>query len=317
VVVGYPLPGWRTTTQLATDTFLAALRRAATLPSVGFAGNQIPDSHRSPNQLNSLEFDLDQREVPSTHRYLTHVISIECVSLDTAQHGFDEALPLRNLKRKKPTMNSENYFAPIAALDLTSIKAKLMNKESGEGWSLSYADTVEFEYRRFLYLVKRFPSEPVAPRFDVDVFWHYHILDTKKYAADCEQIYGYFLHHCPSIRRQGEDEIVQDLRGKRMRELYEAIFGEPSIRPQESSPTTGSSATTAWCMPAMAENAWCVPATVKAAWCMPATQRTAWCMPAVQNTAWCMPATPGTAGPGLVSLNMGYGHSTKVRQAAL
>jgi hypothetical protein len=212
-------------------------------------------------------------------------------------------------------MNSENYFAPIAALDLAPIKAKLMHKDSGEGWSLSYADSVEFEYRRFLYLVKRFPSEPVAPLFDVDVFWHYHILDTRKYAADCDQIYGYFLHHCPSSGALGEDETVHDRRGARMHELYEAIFGDRCIPPQESNAVTGSPATTAWCAPAAVKAAWCIPTAQKTAWCMPAVQKTAWCMPDVQKTAWCMPATPGMAGPGLVSSNPAYGQSSAVRQA--
>lgn len=213
-------------------------------------------------------------------------------------------------------MNLENDFAPIAALDLTPIKAKLTQKDLGEGWSLSYADTVEFEYRRFLYLIKRFPSETVAPLFDVDVFWHYHILDTRKYAVDCEQIFGYFLHHCPSSGTQGEDETVRDRSGARMQELYEATFGELYIRPQESNPITGSSATSAWCTPATTKNAWSTPATAKAAWCTPAVQTTAWCTPAVQKTAWCTPATPRTARPGLVSPNMGQGHSNGVRQEA-
>jgi hypothetical protein len=124
-------------------------------------------------------------------------------------------------------MNSQHYFAPIAALDLDPIKVKLMHKESGEGWSLSYADAMEFEYRRFLYLVKLFPNEQAAPLFDVDVFWHYHILDTMKYAADCEAVFGYFLHHFPYVGLRGEEDVKAHHRvGERMRELYEQTYGE-------------------------------------------------------------------------------------------
>ena len=131
-------------------------------------------------------------------------------------------------------MNSENQFAPIAALDLDPIKVKLMHEESGEGWSLAYADAVEFEYRRFLYLVKQFPNEQAAPLFDVDVFWHYHILDTMKYAADCEAVFGYFLHHFPYVGLRGEDDLEAHRRvGERMRELYEQTYGEGYIRPEE------------------------------------------------------------------------------------
>jgi hypothetical protein len=128
-------------------------------------------------------------------------------------------------------MNSQDQFAPIAALDLGPIKVKLVHKESGEGWSRAYADAVEFEYRRFLYLVKKFPHEHAAPLFDVDVFWHYHILDTMKYAADCEAVFGYFLHHFPYVE---EDLEAHQQVGERMRELYERTYGKEYIRQDEA-----------------------------------------------------------------------------------
>jgi hypothetical protein len=122
-------------------------------------------------------------------------------------------------------------FATIASLDLDPIKVKLMHEESGEAWSLEQANAVEFEYRRFLYLMKKFPNEPTAPRFDVDIFWHYHILDTMKYAVDCDTVFGYFLHHFPYVGLRGEADLEAHHEvGERMRELYEETFGEPYIR---------------------------------------------------------------------------------------
>jgi hypothetical protein len=124
-------------------------------------------------------------------------------------------------------MISAESFQAIADLDLEPIKVKLMHEASGEGWSLQKANAVEFEYRRFLYLMKTFPHEQTAPLVDVDTFWHYHILDTMKYAADCEAVFGYFLHHFPYIGLRGEeDEEVHHRVGDRMKELYEATFGE-------------------------------------------------------------------------------------------
>ncbi|WP_107141156.1 glycine-rich domain-containing protein [Pseudoduganella armeniaca] len=125
-------------------------------------------------------------------------------------------------------MISSEHFNAIAALDLEPIKVKLMHVESGEGWSLEKVDAVEFEYRRFLYLMKMFPQEQTAPLMDVDIFWHYHILDTMKYALDCEAVFGYFLHHFPYIGLRGEDDEAAHRRvGDRMKELYEETFGEP------------------------------------------------------------------------------------------
>jgi hypothetical protein len=137
-------------------------------------------------------------------------------------------------------MNSNAHFNTIAELDLDPIKVKLMHKESGEGWTLEQANAVEFEYRRFLCLMKLFPHEQTAPLFDVDIFWHYHILDTMKYAADCERVFGYFLHHFPYVGLRGEDdEVTHQQVGVRMQELYESTFGEAYFRKQEGSGLTG------------------------------------------------------------------------------
>lgn len=128
-------------------------------------------------------------------------------------------------------MISAESFKAIADLDLEPIKVKLMHVESGEGWSLEKVNAVEFEYRRFLYLMKMFPNEQTAPLMDVDIFWHYHILDTMKYFIDCENVFGYYLHHFPYIGLRGEDdEEAHERVGNRMKELYEETFGEEYFR---------------------------------------------------------------------------------------
>jgi hypothetical protein len=129
-------------------------------------------------------------------------------------------------------MNPNDLFSAatkaVTELNLEPIKTKLMHVASGEGWSLEKANAVEKEYRRFLCLMKLFPEEDTAPLVDVDTFWHYHILDTMKYAADCEKVFGYFLHHYPYVGMDGteEDEQFRLDSGDRMRTLYEATFGE-------------------------------------------------------------------------------------------
>jgi hypothetical protein len=131
---------------------------------------------------------------------------------------------------KEIRMNAHDMNA-INALDLEPIKVKLMHQESGEGWSLEYANAMEFEYRRFLFIMKTFPHEQAAPLMDVDIFWHYHILDTMKYAVDCDAVFGHFLHHFPYIGLRGEDDEAAHVRiGNRMKELYEETFGEDYIR---------------------------------------------------------------------------------------
>ncbi len=127
-------------------------------------------------------------------------------------------------------MISNPAFHAIQVLDLTPIKRKLMHPQFGEGWSAAKADAMEEQYRRFLYLQSAYPEEPTAPSLDVDTFWHYHILDTMKYAADCAQAFGYFLHHYPYLGLMDDDEPgVEIAAGERTRALYEATFGEPYV----------------------------------------------------------------------------------------
>ena len=96
------------------------------------------------------------------------------------------------------------------------------------GWDLEYAKIVEIEYKKFLTLCLEYPKNAIVPSLEVDKFWHYHILDTMKYAEDCENIFGYFLHHFPYFGMRGE-EYLNNL-NKAWREtceIYINRFGEP------------------------------------------------------------------------------------------
>ena len=122
-------------------------------------------------------------------------------------------------------MSNKSEFAVFEALDLAPIKMKLMHVESGEGWSERRANAVEAEYRRFLFLTHAYPDDMVSPTLDVDMFWHYHILDTMKYARDCEATFGFFLHHYPYVGMAAGTGNEHVQAGERMRALYEAEFG--------------------------------------------------------------------------------------------
>lgn len=170
-------------------------------------------------------------------------------------------------------MNTQQYFAAIDAIDLNPIKKKLMHGPSGEGWTPARADAVEREYRRFLYLMKAFPGEPTAPLADVDTFWHYHILDTMKYMADCDAVFGHYLHHYPYAGLEGEedDEQVHAAAGARMAQLYDAAFGKGEF----AHAVQVLDASAAWCIvppsasqPAAASGQRAQTDTVASAWCI-------------------------------------------------
>ena len=91
----------------------------------------------------------------------------------------------------------------IQALDLVDIKKKLCNPPNigGYSWPKEGADEVEKQYKQFLLqsFYDKQNGKPVTspPSTVVDIFWHMHILFTKKYHADCKYLFGYYLHHDP------------------------------------------------------------------------------------------------------------------------
>ena len=82
-------------------------------------------------------------------------------------------------------------------MDLEPIKFSLTQRDDGVGWSLDKAELMEVWYRRFLYLVSLYPDKIIVPSKDIDIFWHTHILDTLKYTADCQKLFGKYFHHFP------------------------------------------------------------------------------------------------------------------------
>lgn len=184
----------------------------------------------------------------------------------------------------------EQMIEAIFAMDLDPIKFKLMSKKEGYGWSQAEADRHERDYRRFLALLVKFPDEVIAPDTNVDKFWHGHILDTMKYAEDCNNIFGAFLHHYPYFGMRGEED-ARDLKHafSRMQHLYAQEFGDAETNAAQK---TGQAA---WCGAAVAKAttgqsaAWCGAAVAKAG--EKPEQSAAWCGAAVseqpQSAAWC------------------------------
>jgi hypothetical protein len=185
------------------------------------------------------------------------------------------------MKLRSSSKPVQSVVAAIRALDLDPIKVKLMDLDEGQGWTREYADTMETAYKRFLTLLVKYPETTVAPSKEIDKFWHAHILDTLKYAEDCKQVFGYFLHHFPYFGLRGEGDAAQLAQaGKDMELLYQKEFGEA--------------------MPTGANSAYCFaakPAT-NSAYCFAAKPATnsAYCFAAkpATNSAYCFAAKPAT-----------------------
>lgn len=113
----------------------------------------------------------------------------------------------------------------VPAFDLSYVVEQLSHKFEYKSWSPERFVAAEAEYRRFLTLCKMFPNERLIPGRDVDSIWHRHMLNSRRYMQDCEQYFGYYLHHQPHSR------IIEDTRDPNVDwlntlRLYEETFGE-------------------------------------------------------------------------------------------
>jgi hypothetical protein len=95
----------------------------------------------------------------------------------------------------------------IDALDLEPIVYKLTHPEPGErALRLIEADQAVALYRGFLKLCVLYPGTAIVPTRQLDHIWHTHMLDTAKYRADCDHVFGHFMDHFPYAGLRGEDD---------------------------------------------------------------------------------------------------------------
>lgn len=130
-----------------------------------------------------------------------------------------------------PTKPVDEILASIATLDLDPIKVKLLDEKEGPGWSRDHTDLMVREYLRFLHMAVKYPETTVVCSSEVDEVWHAHILDTYKYAEDCERVFGYFFHHFPYFGLRGEEDAANlQASFEESNALYLEEFGE--VRPE-------------------------------------------------------------------------------------
>lgn len=95
---------------------------------------------------------------------------------------------------------ARNY---IDAIDFSKIINKMVERD---GWLKSDALKVCKLYRRYLYLRRKYSeAHRLPPTKEIDEFWHYHILETKKYRNDCQVIFGEYHDHYPYF---GFDDVT-------------------------------------------------------------------------------------------------------------
>lgn len=141
-------------------------------------------------------------------------------------------------KTEVPSTNYQNAFAvdaftnrtPLVDIDLSPIFFKMQCEgEMLNGEAINF-EVAERTYLRFLTLHLIHPKRTIVPNELIDLVWHYHILDTRKYAEDCERIFGYYLHHDPYFGIGSNESYEANQRAwKETQVLWAAEFGEPLL----------------------------------------------------------------------------------------
>ena len=122
----------------------------------------------------------------------------------------------------------EQVLAGIQALDLESVKMRIMDPKLGEGWTRAYADSIEVAYKNYLTMLVKYQddAEDILLAEDVDEFWHTHILQTIKYTDDCGAVFGKYLHHTPHVGEVTAAVVERrNEQAEKTRRLYENEFG--------------------------------------------------------------------------------------------
>jgi hypothetical protein len=130
-------------------------------------------------------------------------------------------------------LKAEEALKVVARIDLSPIN-RVLKHENPEFWTESVISETEMNYRRLLALFLLHPGAPIVVNKILDDYWHQHILDTKKYAEDCDNVFGYFLHHDPYFGINGELDRRNNQEAFALtQDLWANTFGSPMISQAE------------------------------------------------------------------------------------
>ncbi len=99
----------------------------------------------------------------------------------------------------------------VRHLNLKPVIEQLVERKKQHGWSRTQVLDISELYRMFLILCAKYPKRRLVPTYEVDAFWHQHILNTKLYAKHSQLIFGKFLHHYPHDARPAKGKRHVDI----------------------------------------------------------------------------------------------------------
>lgn len=86
----------------------------------------------------------------------------------------------------------QTFAQRLARVNLSAVMAHVAEDTGFDAATLARAEDL---YRKFLTLAGTHPGKSFVPPRIVDIVWHTHITFTRQYMADCELLFGAYLHH--------------------------------------------------------------------------------------------------------------------------
>jgi len=121
----------------------------------------------------------------------------------------------------------ERALEAVGQIDLSPIN-RVLQYENPAFWTDAVLADTEANYRRLLALYMLYPGEPIVVNKILDDYWHQHILDTRKYADDCDALFGGLLHHDPYFGIGGEVDRQRNREAfATTQQLWDDVFGRP------------------------------------------------------------------------------------------
>lgn len=131
----------------------------------------------------------------------------------------------RQIQYEGSKMNTTLLAVLLPTFPLGYVVEQLARKPEFKDWTPQRFEEVETEYRKFLALSKLHSGMNLIPSYEVDEFWHRHMLNSRRYMPDCQEYFGHYLHHTPFAGTPNKELFLQQ-HNATMR-LYIEAFGNP------------------------------------------------------------------------------------------
>lgn len=108
----------------------------------------------------------------------------------------------------RPSPTFEQSFSEPVTLNFERIRLLMLNQSADVSLPQNW-EAACHQYRCFLGLKQRYPSQLLVPPPAAQQLWQAHILDTRTYRSDCVRLLQRFLDHLPFLGLYGPNDQQQ------------------------------------------------------------------------------------------------------------